>query len=40
MIRFQCDYAEGAHPDILKRLEETNYEQTAGYGMDPYCDSA
>lgn len=40
MIRFQCDYAEGAHPDILKRMEETNYEQTAGYGMDPYCDSA
>ena len=19
MIRFQCDYAEGAHPDILKK---------------------
>lgn len=40
MIRFQCDYAEGAHPSILKKLEETNFEQTAGYGMDPYCDSA
>ena len=40
MIRFQCDYAEGAHPSILKRLEETNFDQTAGYGMDPYCDSA
>ncbi len=40
MIRFQCDYGEGAHPSILKRLEETNMEQTAGYGEDPYCESA
>ena len=32
MIRFQCDYGEGAHPSILKRLEETNMVQTAGYG--------
>ena len=22
MIRFQCDYGEGAHPSILKRLED------------------
>lgn len=40
MYRFQCDYAEGAHPSILKRLEETNYDQTAGYGEDPYCEQA
>ncbi len=40
MIRFQCDYAEGAHPLILKKMEETNYEQTVGYGNDPYCESA
>lgn len=40
MYRFQCDYAEGAHPLILKRLMDTNYEQTAGYGEDPYCKSA
>lgn len=40
MIQFQCDYTEGAHPSILKRLEETNFEQTAGYGNDPYCESA
>ena len=33
MIRFQCDYAEGAHPSILKKLEETNFDQTAGYGI-------
>ena len=40
MIRFQCDYQEGAHPSILKKMEETNYEQTVGYGNDPYCESA
>ncbi len=40
MIRFECDYLEGAHPFILKRLEETNFEQTAGYGEDPYCAAA
>ncbi len=40
MIRFQCDYAEGAHPSILEKMIETNYDQTVGYGLDPYCDSA
>ncbi len=40
MIRFESDYLEGAHPLILKRLEETNFDQTAGYGNDPFCDSA
>lgn len=40
MIYFQCDYEEGCHPAILKKLQETNLEQTVGYGMDPYCESA
>ncbi|NLO48242.1 MAG: low specificity L-threonine aldolase [Clostridiales bacterium] len=40
MIRFECDYAEGAHPQILKLLTETNFEQTPGYGTDIYCDKA
>jgi len=40
MIRFECDYLEGAHPLILKRMEETNFEQTAGYGEDPFCAAA
>lgn len=39
-ILFQCDYNEGAHPLILKRLAETNMEQTPGYGVDKYCASA
>lgn len=40
MIRFQCDYAEGAHSSILKLLGETNLEQTVGYGLDPHCEHA
>lgn len=40
MIRFECDYTEGCHPAILKRLEETNLEQTIGYGEDEYCEQA
>ena len=32
MIRFNCDYSEGAHERILKKLAETNLEQTPGYG--------
>lgn len=37
---FASDYMEGAHPAILKRLLETNMEHTAGYGLDPYSESA
>ncbi|HEX2927494.1 MAG TPA: low specificity L-threonine aldolase [Ruminiclostridium sp.] len=40
MIRFNCDYSEGAHPKILEKLIKTNMEQTAGYGTDPYCEAA
>ena len=40
MVRFECDYAEGAHPQILKRLTETNFEQTKGYGEDEHCENA
>lgn len=40
MIQFQCDYNEGAHPLIMKRLTETNMEQTVGYGEDPHCEEA
>ena len=40
MIRFESDYTRGAHPRILQRLVKTNEEQTAGYGIDPYCESA
>ncbi len=40
MIRFESDYLEGAHPKILEKLTETNFEQTAGYGVDPHCERA
>ena len=40
MILFRCDYAEGAHPEILTRLVETNFEQLDGYGCDRYTESA
>ena len=40
MILFRCDYSEGAHPEILRRLTETNFEQLDGYGCDRYTESA
>lgn len=40
MISFACDYIQGAHPAVLKRLIETNMEQLGGYGSDKYCESA
>lgn len=40
MIFFNCDYNEGAHPDIICRLAETNLEQTPGYGEDRHCELA
>lgn len=40
MIRFKCDYAEGAHEAILSKMLETNREQTPGYGEDSYCEEA
>lgn len=40
MLRFECDYCEGAHPRILEALARTNLEQWPGYGADDYCASA
>jgi len=40
MIGFGSDYLEGCIPEILKRLKETNMEQTPGYGVDPHCENA
>ena len=40
MIYFHNDYSEGCHPDVLKKLTETNLEQTPGYGEDVYCAQA
>lgn len=40
MILFYSDYLEGCHPEILQSLQDTNYCQTPGYGVDDYCEEA
>ena len=40
MISFESDYTTGAHPEILRKLTETNMEMMSGYGSDKYCISA
>ena len=40
MIRFECDYLEGAHPKIMEALLKTNFEQHCGYSEDEICASA
>jgi len=40
VIRFECDYLEGADGEVLAALARTNEEQTAGYGEDAYCNRA
>lgn len=40
MIRFACDYGEGAHARILERMAQNNLEQNPGYGEDAHCARA
>ena len=40
MINFRNDYSEGALPQVLQALTDTNFEATCGYGMDDYCTRA
>ena len=40
MLNFDSDYTRGAHPEVLRRLTETNMEATVGYGLDTYCRRA
>ena len=40
MINFESDYIQGAHPRILEKLIETNFEPLSGYGFDNYTESA
>ena len=39
-LSFTCDYEEGAHPAILKRLAETNFLKEPGYGYDEFSLAA
>lgn len=38
MYRWNNDYNQGAHPAVLKCLEETNSTSFAGYGLDIACE--
>lgn len=40
MISFRNDYSEGALPQVLQALTDTNFEVTCGYGCDEYCARA
>ncbi len=40
MLHFDTDYMEGAHPELMRRLTETNLQHTVGYGFDPYSEKA
>lgn len=40
MLHFDSDYMEGAHPHILERLTQINYEKQPGYGSDAICAEA
>ena len=40
MLNFASDYLEGAHPNILRALNESNFVSCPGYGEDMYCASA
>ena len=40
MLYFLNDYSEGAHPQVLQALQDTNAESTVGYGKDEYCEKA
>ena len=40
MISFECDYNNGAHPEVLRHLVETNQEITDTYGFDRFTEAA
>ena len=40
MLSFECDYNNGAHPEVLRRLVETNDEISSTYGFDRFSESA
>lgn len=40
MLHFENDYSEGAHPQVLQALIDSNLEPQSGYGVDRFTDSA
>lgn len=39
-VIFVNDYGRGAHPKILEKLSESNFEIEYGYGSDSYSEQA
>ncbi len=40
MISFESDYNNGAHPDVLQRLIDSNSEESSSYGEDVWSEQA
>lgn len=40
MIHLYCDYMQGAHPEVLQALIDTNLESVPGYGCDHFTNRA
>ena len=40
MLFFSSDYQQACHPEILRRISETNFEGNPGYGTDDHCKTA
>ena len=40
MIRFECDYLDGAPMAVLEAIAKADFEQNPGYGDDHHCDRA
>ena len=40
MIHLDCDYMQGAHPEVLQALIDTNLESVPGYGCDHFTNRA
>ena len=40
MISFECDYNNGAHPQVLRHLLETNDQQSLTYGFVDWSERA
>ena len=40
MVSFESDYNNGAHPEVICHLQETNGKQSQSYGFDEWSDKA
>ena len=40
ILNFECDYNNGAHPEVLRKLVETNGRQSLTYGFDEWSEQA